>query len=165
MLFRHTTDCWFLRFRIPTLNSTQLQKPFGTLSIATMSSVMRKKRATTQTSLDIFFFHFFRRENRVESNKEPESVLSTSGMSGIAACLPSPIVDDTSPCHHPPPLPSPVGCFSALLTGFQPLDSSHCTALLRVSKRCTVRFKIFSLFFCICFFFMLSFVWKVLQTC
>ena len=164
MLFRHTADCWFLRHRIPTLNSTQLQQPFGTLSIATMSSVMRKKRATTQTSLDFFFFHFLGEE--IELNPTRNQNPCYQHQAWVELQLVSHLLSLMMllPCHHPPPLPSPIGCFSALLTGFQPLDSSHCTALLHVSKHCTVRFKIFSLFFCICFFFMLSFVWKVLQT-
>ena len=42
-----------------------------------MSPVMREKRATTQTSLDHFFF---KGVDRVESSKEPEPVASTSGV-------------------------------------------------------------------------------------
>ena len=51
-----------------------------------------KKRATTQTSPD----RFFKRVDRIESSKEPEAVPSTSGVSDIAACPPSPIADDPS---------------------------------------------------------------------
>ena len=61
-----------------------------------------KKRATTQTSLD----HFFKRVHRIESSKEPEPVPSTSGMSEIAACTPSPIVDDPSALPSPTSSPS-----------------------------------------------------------
>ena len=60
-----------------------------------------KKRATTQTSLD----HFFKRVDRIESSKEPEPVPSTSGVSEIAACFPSPIAD------NPSALPSPTSEF------------------------------------------------------
>ena len=60
-----------------------------------------KERATTQTSLDLFF----KREDRIESSKEPEPVPSTSGVSEIAACPPSPIADD--PSALPSPTSSP----------------------------------------------------------
>ena len=45
-----------------------------------------KKRPTTQTSLDCFF----KRVDRIESSKEAEPVPSTSGVSEIATCPPSP---------------------------------------------------------------------------
>ena len=61
-----------------------------------------KKRATTQTSLN----HFFKRVDRIESSKEPEPVPSTSGMSEIAACPPSPIADDPSALPSPTSSPS-----------------------------------------------------------
>ena len=51
-----------------------------------------KNRATTQASLD----HFFKREDRIESNKDPEPVTSVSGMSEIAACPPTAIAHDSS---------------------------------------------------------------------
>ena len=57
-----------------------------------------KKRATTQTSLDCFF----KKVERIESSKEPEPVLSTSGVSEIAACPQSPI-----PSALPSPTSSP----------------------------------------------------------
>ena len=49
-------------------------------------------KATTQTSLD----HFFKRVDRTESSKESEPVPSTSDMSEIAACPPSPFANDPS---------------------------------------------------------------------
>ena len=61
-----------------------------------------KKRATTQTSLD----RFFKRVDRIESSKEPEPVPSTSGVSDIAACPPSPIADDPSALPSPTSSPS-----------------------------------------------------------
>ena len=60
-----------------------------------------KKRATTQTSLD----RFFKRVNRIESSKE-QPVPSTSGVSEIAACPPSPIADDPSALPSPTSSPS-----------------------------------------------------------
>ena len=57
-----------------------------------------KKRPTIQTALD----RFFKKVDRIESSKEPEPVPSMSGMSGIAACPPSPIADD----HSAPPSPT-----------------------------------------------------------
>ena len=63
----------------------------------TMGSVPRKKRATTQTSLE----GFFKRADRMEASKEPEPEPATSDMNEIAACPPSPIADD------PSALPSP----------------------------------------------------------
>ena len=61
----------------------------------------KKKRVTTQTSLD----HFFKRVDRVESSKEPEPVPSMSGLSEIAVCPPSPVAD--SPSALPSPNSSP----------------------------------------------------------
>ena len=51
-----------------------------------------KKPATIQPSLH----HFLKRVDRIESSKEPEPVSSTSGLSEIAACPPSPVADDPS---------------------------------------------------------------------
>ncbi|XP_057390086.1 tigger transposable element-derived protein 1-like isoform X2 [Balaenoptera acutorostrata] len=62
-----------------------------------------KKRATTQTSLD----RFYKRVDRIKSSKEPEPVPSTSGVSEIATCPPSPIADD------PSALPSPTSSSSS----------------------------------------------------
>ena len=64
---------------------------------STASLFQTQARATTQTSLD----PFFNRVDRIKSNKKPEPVPSTSGLSEIAACPPSPIAD------HPSALPSP----------------------------------------------------------
>ena len=61
-----------------------------------------KKRATTQTSLD----GFVKRVDRIESSKEPEPVPSMSGVSGFAACPPSPIADDPSALPSPTSSPS-----------------------------------------------------------
>ena len=58
-----------------------------------------KKRAG---SLD----RFFKRVDRIESSKEPEPVPSMSGVSEIAACLPSPIADDPSALPSPTSSPS-----------------------------------------------------------
>ena len=57
-----------------------------------MPSVMRKKKAATQTSLD----SFFKKVDRIESSKEPEPVPSTSGMNEIAVCPLSPVADKGS---------------------------------------------------------------------
>ena len=62
----------------------------------------KRKRATTQTSLD----HFFKRVDRLESSKEPEPVPSTSGVREIAACPPSPVADDPSALPSPTFSPS-----------------------------------------------------------
>ena len=54
--------------------------------------------------------------------------------------------------HLPPPLPPPVSNSSCLFTGCQPLDASCCTVLLYFPRDCTVRLKVFSLFFVfVCF--------------
>ena len=78
-------------------------------SSATMLSM--KNRATTQTSLDCFL----KRIDRTESSKEPEPVPSPSGMSGIAACPPSPVADD--PSLLPAPTSSPSSSQSLFLPG------------------------------------------------
>ena len=61
-----------------------------------------KKRASTQTSLGCLF----KRVDRIESSKEPESVPSTSGVSDVAACPPSPIADNPSALPSPTSSPS-----------------------------------------------------------
>ena len=61
-----------------------------------------KKRATTQISLD----HFFKRVDGIESSKEPEHMPSMSGVSGNAACPPSPVADDPSALQSPTSSPS-----------------------------------------------------------
>ena len=55
--------------------------------------------------------------------------------------------------HLPPPLPPPVSNSSCLFTRCQPLYASCCSVLLYFSRYCTVRLKMFSLFF-VCLFFM-----------
>ena len=69
------------------------------------TDMKRKKRAinTIQTSLDCFF----KRVDRIESSKESEPVISTSGMSDTAACLSPPIAD------VPSALPSPTFSLSS----------------------------------------------------
>ena len=46
-----------------------------------MTIKKKKKRATTQTSLD----HFYKTTDRIESSKETELLPSTSGVNEIAA--------------------------------------------------------------------------------
>ena len=58
---------------------------------------------------------FLKRVDRTESSKEPEPVPSTSGVSAIVTCPPSPIADDPSALHLPPPLPPSVSNSSCLL--------------------------------------------------
>ena len=61
---------------------------------------------------------FFKRADRIESSKEVEvllSVSSVSGVSEIAACPPSPIVDDSSA------LPSPTISSSSTQYLFSPV--------------------------------------------
>ena len=53
-------------------------------------------------------------------------------------------------CHLLPPLPPPVSNSSCLFTRCQPPYASCCTVLLYFSRYCTVRLKMFSLFF-VCF--------------
>ena len=48
----------------------------------------------------------FKRVDRIESSKEPEPVPSTSSVSEIAACPPSPIADDPSALPSPTSVPS-----------------------------------------------------------
>ena len=61
-----------------------------------------KKGATTQISLDCFF----KRVDRTKSSKEPEPEPLASGVSGVAACPPSPVADN-------PVLPSPTSSLSS----------------------------------------------------
>ena len=52
----------------------------------------------------------------------------------------------------PPPLPPPVSNSSCLFTQCQPLYASCCAVLLYFSRYCTVRLKMFSLFFVFAFY-------------
>ena len=65
--------------------------------------------------------------------------------------------------HLLPPLPPLVSNSSSLFTWCQPLYASCCIVLLHFSRYCTVKLKMFSLFFVfVCFY--VVFVWKVLST-
>ena len=113
-LRRHGTQTW---------NSAQrLQQPFRMQSSViydviiwhhTVSSMMRKKELLPGHHWIVFF----KRVGRTESNKEPEPVLSESGVSEIAACPPSPIA------HDPPALPSPTSSPSSGQLLFLPFHS------------------------------------------
>ena len=103
----------------------------------------KKKRATTQTSLDCFF----KRVNRTESSKEPEPVPSTWGVSEIAACLPSPIADNLQLYHLTPPFPSPLSNFSCLFTWCQSLYASCCTVRLYFSRYCKIKNVLFFMYY------------------
>ena len=61
-----------------------------------------KRRVTTQIPLD----RFFKKVDRIESSKEPEPVPCMSSVNEIAACPPSPIVDDPSALLSPTFSPS-----------------------------------------------------------
>ena len=50
---------------------------------------------------------FFKTDGRIDSSEEPEPVPSTSGMSEISACSPTPVADD------PLALPSPASSASS----------------------------------------------------
>ena len=86
---------------------------------------------------------------------------SRSGVSEIAACPPSPIADCPSalPSAHPstlpPRLPPAVSNSSCLFTWCQSLYASDCSVLLYFSGYCTVRLKMFSLFFMFVFMYYL----------
>ena len=82
-----------------------------------------KKSTTAHTSLD----HFFKRVDRIESNKEPETVSSTSGMSEIVVCLHLLFLKILRPCHLSPLLVPPASSSSCLFTGCQALCASYCT--------------------------------------
>ena len=73
---------------------------------------------------------FFRRVDRIESSKEPEPVPSTSGVSDIAACPPSPIADYPSALPSPISSPPPARNSFCLLTRCQPLYAGCCAIVL-----------------------------------
>ena len=85
-----------------------------------------KRSTTTHTSLD----HFFKSVDRIESNKEPEPVSSTSGMSDIVVCLHLLFLKILRLCHLSPLLVPPASSSSCLFTGCQPLYASCCIVLL-----------------------------------
>ena len=74
-------------------------------------------------------------------------VPSVSGVTDIAACPPSLTADDPSALPSPTSYPSPVHNSSCLFTRWQPLCASCWTILLYFSRYCTVRLKMFPLFF------------------
>ena len=68
-------------------------------SSATRSSMIREKKKKKPSYYPDITGSFFKRADRIESSKEVElllSVSSVSGVSEIAACPPSPVVDDSS---------------------------------------------------------------------
>ena len=99
----------------------------------------KKKRATTQTSLD----RFFRRVDRIESSKEPEPVLQHQAWVRLQLALHLLLLMVLQLYHLPPPSPPPVSNSSCLFTRCQPLYASCCTVLLYFSRQCTVRLKMF----------------------
>ena len=113
---------------------------------ALLGHLIMRERAATQSITGLFFF--FKRVDRTESSKKPEPVPSTSGMSEIAACSPSPIADDPS---VPPSLTSSPQ--SVTLPACS-LDASPWmpAAVLYFSRYCTLRLKMFCLFFVFVFY-------------
>ena len=97
---------------------------------------------------------FFKRVDRTESNKEPESVPSTSCVSEIAACPPSPVADD------PSTLPSPTSSPSSSQELFLPVHLMpapvcqllYCTIVLFKVLYC----KIKNVLFFVCFLCIIS---------
>ena len=76
-------------------------------------------------------------------------------MSETAACHPIPLADHPSTLPSPTSSPPPVSD-SCLFTRCQPLDASHYTVLLYFPRYCTIRLKMFSLFFlCLLAFYIL----------
>ena len=95
-------------------------------------------------------------KGRVELNPvRNQNLCRQYGSSETAAPPPCPIVDNPSALPSPTSFPPPVSNTSCLFTRCQP----QCTVLLYFSRYCTVRLKVFSLFFV---FFNVLLVWKVL---
>ena len=105
-----------------------------------------KRWAMTRTSLD----RFFKRVDRTESGKEPESVPSTSGMKKLQLAFHLLLLPLLLFYHLPSPLPAPVSNFPGLFTRCQLLYARCCTVLLYLSRSYTVRWKMFSTL-CACF--------------
>ena len=126
----------------------RLQQSFRMQTSATMSVMTREKNCSPNITGSFFFPKWVA---RIESSKEPEPVPSISGMSETVACPPSPVADDPPAPHLPPPLPPPGSNSSCQFHWCQSLYAGSCTELPYFSSYCTVRFKMFSLFFCICF--------------
>ena len=82
-----------------------------------------KKRATVQTSLD----HFFKRVDRIESSKEPESVPSSQAWVKLQPALHLLLLTILQLYHLPPPLPPPLSNSSCLFAWCQPLYANCCT--------------------------------------
>ena len=76
-------------------------------------------------------------------------------MSEIAAYPPSPVLTILQLYHLPLPLPPPVSNSSYLFTGCQPLYASCSTVLMYFSRSCTMRLKMFCLFFVFVFMYYL----------
>ena len=131
-----------LRHRTRTWNGTRRsQQPFRVQSSAAVSPVMRKKELLPGHRWIVFFF---KRVDRIEFSKEPNPVPTTSGVSEIAACPPSPVADDPSAPLSPISSPSSVSNSSCLFTRCQPLHSSCCSVLFKV--------KMLSLFLMLAFY-------------
>ena len=106
---------------------------------------MRRKKKKKSYCADITGL-FLPEGYRTECRQGPEPVPSTSGVSGITACLPSPVADDLSALPSPTSSTPPVSS-AWRLTGCLPLyaSSSNCTIVL--FKVRTIGLKMFSLFF------------------
>ena len=126
---------------------------------ATVSSMKSKKRDTTHTSLNFFFFS---REDRTESSKEPEYVPSSSGMQDIAAGFRL-LLLMTLQLYLPSATssPPPVSSCSGLFTWCQPLYANCCAVLLYFSRYCMVNFNCFLYLLYLSFY--VLFVWKLLS--
>ena len=106
-----------------------------------------KKRSTTQTSLG----HFFKRVDRIEPSKEPESMPSMSGMSKRAARPLPPIADGLLALSSPTFSPA---SSQQLFLPVQSVPAPVCQLLYWItvlSKVLYCKIKNIIFIFCICF--------------
>ena len=91
-------------------------------------------------------------------SKEPELVLSNQVWVKLQLALHLLLLLILQLYHLPPLLSPPVSNSSCLFTRCQPLYARCCTVLLYLTRYCTIKFKMFSLFF-VCLFLCM---WKML---
>jgi len=115
----------------------------------------KKKRATTQTSLD----HFYKRIDRIESARKQNFCHQRQVWMKLQLDVHLLLLTILQLHHLPPPLLPLVSNSSCLFTQCQLLCASCCTVLLYFSRYYTVRLN---MFYFVCLFFYVLFVWKEL---
>ena len=100
------------------------------MTFITLNDVPSSVRSTVSwlyTNLQVVNFQRFKCTSGY--SKEPELVPSNPGVSEIAACLPTPITDDSLALPSPMPLPPPVKTLACSLNAVPVCELWYCTTV------------------------------------